>query len=616
MNAETVVILGGYGLVGIQIARNLCQQRSPKKLVLASLFEHEAARAISEISAEFPDTEVVGAHGNIFVRREYAYLPPSELLTDEQRILQIYRDTFEPLDPRKPDNILNTSHLTQIIREHRPDVLVDAINTATGISYGVRDHGLTSTTHRVYRFHTQAADRLSGADDELLARAEAGDPEAAIELANLVRELRSDYLGRLGAEDAQGAMNNRLQTYIQLVSQIVPQLVRHVVLLHKACREVETRLYLKIGTTGTGGMGLNIPYTHGEHRPSFPLMAKSSVGFAHSGLLFLLARTPGPTCFKEIKPAALIGYRKVDVRHVRKWGLPVELADPRSESLSELKALDTRDPEAFTADGKLELPGVDTGENGFFARGEFEAITYLGQMECVTPEEIAAIAVNEISGRNTGKDVVQGLGGAVLDPSYRGGFLRPIALADLKELETSTETPSVAIGQLGPPQLTKLLFETHLLSRIHPSVSAWVKEEADDASIAARLEEELRSSGLDRTITSLGVPIRLPDGDTILRGARITIPESVERRVPLTDPADFDEWTAQGWVDLRPVNVARWRQRFLNAATERKRSKAEGSAVYAKSVYPYDEIRAGEIVGWIFNHEPLLGEEAVGGRLW
>lgn len=26
--------------------------------------------------------------------------------------------------------------------------------------------------------------------------------------------------------------------------------------------ESGTRLYLKVGTTGTGGMGLNIPYTH------------------------------------------------------------------------------------------------------------------------------------------------------------------------------------------------------------------------------------------------------------------------------------------------------------------------------------------------------------------
>ena len=53
------------------------------------------------------------------------------------------------------------------------------------------------------------------------------------------------------------------------------------------------QIYVKVGTTGTGGMGINIPYTHSEDKPSLTLLAKSAIGFAHTGLLFLLARTPG-----------------------------------------------------------------------------------------------------------------------------------------------------------------------------------------------------------------------------------------------------------------------------------------------------------------------------------
>src|SRR2546430_12553586 len=37
----------------------------------------------------------------------------------------------------------------------------------------------------------------------------------------------------------------------------------------------------------------------------------------------------------------------------------------------------------------LEGVFIDVGENGLFARDEFETVTALGQMEFITPEEIA-----------------------------------------------------------------------------------------------------------------------------------------------------------------------------------------------------------------------------------
>ena len=73
--------------------------------------------------------------------------------------------------------------------------------------------------------------------------------------------------------------------------------------------EVGTRIYLKIGTVGTGGMGMNIPFTHSEERPSRMLMAKSSLAGAHTLLLYLLARTPGGPAVKEIKPTAAISWK-------------------------------------------------------------------------------------------------------------------------------------------------------------------------------------------------------------------------------------------------------------------------------------------------------------------
>jgi len=78
---------------------------------------------------------------------------------------------------------------------------------------------------------------------------------------------------------------------------------------------------------------------------------------------------------------------------------------------------------------------IDTGENGIFSRAEFETISSLGQMELVTPEEIAAYLVYEIRGGNTGHDVIQALDAATLGPTYRAGVLRSSALEQLKKLD-------------------------------------------------------------------------------------------------------------------------------------------------------------------------------------
>ena len=64
-------------------------------------------------------------------------------------------------------------------------------------------------------------------------------------------------------------------------------------------------------------MGFNIPYTHSEDKPSKKLLAKNEAAFGHTGLLFLLARTPDAPIVKEVKPAAMIGYRGVRVQKVR-----------------------------------------------------------------------------------------------------------------------------------------------------------------------------------------------------------------------------------------------------------------------------------------------------------
>jgi hypothetical protein len=284
-------------------------------------------------------------------------------------------------------------------------------------------------------------------------RGREGEPARGDELARVENELAEVQKLRKPAERAFETL---------LISQSVQQLVRHVVLILRAMSAVHTRLYLKIGTTGTGGMGLNVPYTHGEDKPSAKLMAKTAVAFAHTGLMFLMARTPGAPIVKEIKPAAMIGYADITVRAIQERGEPVYRYTARSETLGDALILHD-DAVNYARGDKLEMVIVDTGENGLFTKGEFEAISALEQMEFITPEEIAHKVVLEIQGANTGADVIAAIDGAVLDPTYRAGVLRRAALAEIERLEEETQIPSIALGQLGPPELSKLLFEAYLL---------------------------------------------------------------------------------------------------------------------------------------------------------
>src|SRR3712207_8941027 len=59
---------------------------------------------------------------------------------------------------------------------------------------------------------------------------------------------------------------------------------------------------------------------------------------------------------------------------------------------------DTATTEIYTLSLHDALPifYLDSGENGLFSPDEFEALTALGLMEYITPEEIAVDAVREI----------------------------------------------------------------------------------------------------------------------------------------------------------------------------------------------------------------------------
>jgi hypothetical protein len=589
---QTVLILGGAGLVGMQCAKKIARARAPKRIVIASLFRKETREAVRELRRQFAKIEFVGYYGNLFVRGEPAPIEkrvpepsPREFADDPKNRRAIFDDIF-----RDFETAYRESCLSRLIRLTNPDAVVDTVNTATGISY----QDLFSSSFVVSR----------GLDEAL----DSGEP-----------------VSRAFATDLEK----------HLISTAVPQLILHIRLLHRALTEVGCRIYLKVGTTGTGGMGLNIPYTHGEDKPSPTLMSKTATGFAHTGLLFLMARTPECPIIKEIKPAAMIGYREIGfaqvtgpqfrparsdggksddkVRLVR--GEPYTLYECGPQKLG--RTLDN-EPRFFDyeplrgGDGKaqkLTLPCVNTGENGIFTKGEIEAITALAQMEFVTPEEIADLVTLELQGSNTGRDVLSAIDSSILSPSYKGGLIRGVAIEELEKLEEEKGIPSVAIGQLGPPQLAKYLYEAHFFRELFGTVEGVLTDEDGKArrasDLSARMHEAVEASPLRHTITSIGIPILLPDGRTILRGPVIKIPPyNKKSHVFELSPKAIDAYAKKGWVDLRSAHMTWWLDKFrkMRKTVFRRGGKWSSERLDFHS-YLAEEIRIGEVVAWIFNNE-------------
>ncbi len=548
IRGKNVLVFGGYGLVGEAVCK-LLMEESPARLVVASLRESEARSTQDMLQTLYPDspTEIVPAWGNIFVRHELKDLHPNETYAEPALRAKLIGDIFSPLDEETLTSSFLYLLITGQIEGGEPaDIVIDCVNTATGLAY-----------QNIYQKSMDVWDCTQ-------------DPDKY-------------------SSDQQQEIAERL-----LIAQYTPQLVRHVQILYQAFKTASTQAYIKVGTSGTGGMGLNIPFTHGEEKPSRVLLSKAAMAGAHSLLIFLLARTPdGPSVVKEVKPTAAIAWKGIEYGPVGVGPNVLQLYDcPPQQALPIDEAM-TQHTYGEDLGRPLRNVYIDTGENGVFSLDEFKAITTLGQMMFITPQEIAHVVIDEILGSSTGKDIVSALDASVMGPTYRAGFLRESVLQRMKQLEMQHKVRSVAFEFLGPPRLSKLLFEAHLLETTYRTMGDTLKPTPEELS--ERLWEEIsENQNLRAQIISIGIPILLPDGQQLLRGPEVK-----------------SDNTYGGWVDLTPENMALWQQRllkiieYLRTDLSSKDTSSEINRTFpaARMWIEDHHFDIGEIVGWIFIHE-------------
>jgi len=538
---RTVMLLGGSGLVGHAVARRvLAATPPPRRLVLVALFEDEVRATARALEPYRGGVTIDVEWGNVFMPAPVARLDIATIMGNGEHRALVLDDLLGDLS----DGVLERNLLFRLLVRYKPDAVVDSINTATAFAY--QDIFQSART--------------------LLARAQDSEVDRATVEQHLLR-------------------------------LPLPQLIRHAQIITEALRRAGTQAYVKIGTSGTGGMGFNIPYTHSEERPSAPLLTKSAIAGAHSMLLFLLGRTPDAPVTVEIKPTATIAWREVAHGPVRRKGKSIPLVD--CETPIPLQEAFAPGAQPWRDLGR-PLAGVyiDVGENGLFARDEFETVTALGQMEFITPEEVADYVIMELQGRPTGKDIVAALDASTAGPTYRAGMLRRNAIGRLRSLESRHGHRGVAYEMLGPPRLTKLLYEAYLCRRLRSSVRALAESRASELAAAAyKLVQD--EPALRQHIISVGLPIVTPDGKHVFRGSTVVVPPT----------AEFDALSAapRGWVDLRPDQFGVWVKRageMVRAGDARAAGpQGSGSDFDWNAIDPDEPIEPSRFATWVFTVE-------------
>jgi hypothetical protein len=203
----------------------------------------------------------------------------------------------------------------------------------------------------------------------------------------------------------------------------------------------------------------------------------------------------------------------------------------------------------------------------------------------VTPEDVARAAVEEIIGESTGFDIVASLNSVCLDSSYRGGVMRNLALEQLKHLEEARGMESVAFEILGPPRLSKLLWEAYLIKHagrlgellapvfddgvldLHQRIALF-EQAFDPQALCEQIVSALANDEVTRArIISIGIPICTPDL-RLVYGPTVALMRAYPDRTMnsiMRDPAQRAYFLEHGAVMLLPGNLERWRERITEA---------------------------------------------------
>lgn len=539
MKNSTVLILGA-GQIGEACALKI-MPFGPKRIVLHSLTKNESLSSKLNIQKHFGgnNTDIQISWGNILVTKELMNVDRKELQTKENRkkLIEYYYAFLS-------EKLIKRSSLYHIVKKWKPDYIFDGINTATVVGYHDDPYSL---------------------------------PRKIIKRKN-----------KLDLSDS---------TENLLASNIIPSLIRFTQALKRSLIDFKVKCYVKVSTTGLGGMGDNLFYTHGDvNEPgmSSGILGKvAAAGVIHQ-LLWTLSHTPGINV-KVVVPAALVGWQDVNFGKFRSHGRNIPLVDNSIETILVNGKTFTLQKCKPISDF-MKIPYVDSGENCAYSLGEMTSITALGQMECVTREEVAQACIEMALG-STRHDLLTAMDIVSLGPSHLGAIQRNIVLKRLAEIEKTKSIPSIATNNLGPT-VSKHLFELFImLACCRKSSSVFIKTPV--RVLLKKINQYIKNNKQTRSqIISLGLPILL-EGNKAIIGEYCYVPDFKEMNI--ISAKNIDLWASSGWVDLREKNIKQWQNTVGRILVESKEIKKGELVIADRNWFSVENGDIGEILGYAYS---------------
>ncbi|MDZ7798138.1 MAG: hypothetical protein U5L76_00810 [Patescibacteria group bacterium] len=239
----------------------------------------------------------------------------------------------------------------------------------------------------------------------------------------------------------------------------------------KERKKINISQYIKIGTTGIGGMGLDIPFTHGEEKPSLSLLKKVALAGSQTNILFAMRNSHRIANIQEIIPTT---------------------------SVFQLTDFNTSHKE------------IDGGESQGYALEEFRLLTNQSQMGVIDAHELAEIIIKALQKGKSPYNTLEALAQSGVACSDKSLKMRSRILDSWWQKQNKSAKVSVAHGNLGPKRTRKLLFELFILLdyyrvnrkdfwRLSPRKIQ--KQIKDKISKNSSLKEEIRLADM-RVLTS------------------------------------------------------------------------------------------------------------------
>lgn len=455
------IIIGGGGLVGRSFLV-LLLKKGFRNISVISLKSKRVINNLQSLQKRY-NVPIKQYWANVLVPKKLKQYTIKQIIMDPKRNRSLQRYLEKPFNSNK---IENESVLFQIIKDEKPNYIVDCINSATQCSY-------------------------------------------------------INYPGK--SFEGSGIGLNMLLRFYQVISHLLND---NFWKQKKIKMEIDT--YLKIGTTGIGGMGLDMPFTHGEEKPSMSLLKKVAMAGAQQMILFAMQNNRSKVKIMKIVPATAIFSKNIN----------------------------------GTINNENHL-NIDGGESGGYSLEEFRLLSDPKQMGFIDSESLAIRIFNVLSMNDTKKNVLTSFESGVIRPTKRASKIRKDILSRGSAMLKERDLECIAHGNLGPKRVQKMLYESKIFGDFfieNRKKFFNYKPKELSSIISKKIKKNLK---LTKEI----------------RASQLSVKYQVSRIQKHTEVNNDDI------IDLRSINCKKWQHRFKKLGfTGKKRTVDQPGKIVSRLI--------------------------------